>query len=56
MSSNASLTPTQQGRVDRAREFLTAAASGEPAFDLGAAKQHMRYLLEVIDGLTGESK
>ena len=47
------LTPTQQRRVTRAREFLAATMSDEPAFDLGAAKQHMRYLLEIIDDLTG---
>jgi hypothetical protein len=50
---STTLTRTQQIRVGRAREFLAATMTGEPAFDLGAAKEHMRRLLEIIDGLTG---
>jgi hypothetical protein len=49
------LTPTQQRRVVRAREFLAATRTNEPAYDLGQARQHMRYLLEIIGQLTGES-
>jgi hypothetical protein len=50
--NSSTLTPAHQNRVTRAREFLAATMTDEPAFDLGAAKQHMRYLLEVIADLT----
>ena len=52
--NDTTLTPTQQRRVASAREFLTIPTSGEPAGDLGEAKQHLRFLLKVIAELTGD--
>ena len=52
--NDTTLTPTQQRRVASAREFLTIPTSGEPAGDLGQAKQHLRFLLKVIAELTGD--
>lgn len=52
MSTN--LTPTQQDHVTRARQFLIAPISAQPAYDVGRAVEHMNRLLEIIDDLTGE--